>query len=63
MWNTKCEYSRNKKPTSKLIDGKYRNEVFSPSEELSSAIVQLRKQKDVLLNEYYVKKIIVKSKG
>lgn len=63
MWNTKCEYSRNKKPTSKLIDGKYRNEVFSPSEELSSAIVQLRKQKDVLLKEYYVKKIIVKSKG
>lgn len=59
----KCEYSRNKKPTSKLIDGKYRNEVFSPSEELSSAIVQLRKQKDVLLKEYYVKKIIVKSKG
>ena len=59
----KCEYSRNKKPTSKLIDGKYRNEVFSPSEELSSAIVQLRKQKDVLFKEYYVKKIIVKSKG
>lgn len=63
MWNTECKYSRNKKPTSKLIDGKYRNEVFSPSEELSSAIVQLRKQKDVLFKEYYVKKIIVKSKG
>lgn len=63
MWNTKCEYTRNKKNTSKLIDGKYRNEVFSPSEELSSPIVQLRKQKDVLLKEYYVKKIIVKSKG
>ena len=45
-----------RKPTTKLIDGKYRNEVFSPSEELSSAIVQLRKQKDVLLKEYYIKK-------
>lgn len=52
-----------KKPTTKLIDGKYRNEVFSPSEELSSAIVQLRKQKDVLLKEYYIKKANSEKQG
>lgn len=52
-----------KKPTTKLIDGKYRNEVFSPSTELSSAIVQLRKQKDSLLKDYYSKKINSEKQG
>lgn len=42
-----------KKPTTKLIEEKYRNGVFSPSNELASAIVQVRKQKDLLLKGYY----------
>lgn len=45
-----------KKPTTKLIEGQYRNEVFSPSNKLSSAIVQVRKQKDILTKEYYMRK-------
>lgn len=45
-----------KKPTTKLITSGYRNGVFSPSEELSSAVVQLRNQKDTLLKEYYIQK-------
>lgn len=42
-----------KKPTTSLMGSQYRNNVYSPSEELSSAIVQLRKQKDTLLKDYY----------
>ena len=42
-----------KKPTTKLMGSQYRNNVYSPSEELSSAIVQLRKEKDTLLKDYY----------
>ena len=52
-----------KKPTTKLMEGKYRNEVYSPSIELSSAIVQLRKQKDTLLKEYYEKKYNSEKQG
>jgi hypothetical protein len=52
-----------KKTTTQLIEGKYRNEVFSPSTELSSAIVQLRKQKDLLLKEYYIKKVNSEKQG
>lgn len=52
-----------KKPTTKLIEDKYRNNVYSPSNELSSAIVQLRKQKDSLLKSYYEKKINSEKQG
>ena len=52
-----------KKPTTKLIEDKYRNNVYSPSNELSSAIVQLRKQKDSLLKSYYEKKTNSEKQG
>ena len=42
-----------KKPTTKLISSQYRNGVYSPSEELSSAIIQVKKQKDSMLKNYY----------
>lgn len=45
-----------KTPVTKLIDEDYRNNVFSPSKELSSAVVQIRKQKDSLLKNYYTLK-------
>lgn len=41
-----------KKSTTKLIGSLYRNNVYSPTEELSSAIIQHRKQKDSLLKNY-----------
>lgn len=52
-----------KKPTTKLIEDKYRNNVYSPSNDLSSAIVQLRKQKDSLLKSYYEKKTNSEKQG
>lgn len=52
-----------KNPVVKLIDGKYRNETYSPSEELSSAIVQVRKQKDALLKDYYSQKCNSEKQG
>ena len=45
-----------KKPTTKLMDGEYRNNTYKPSSELSGAIVQLKMQKDILLKEYYIRK-------
>lgn len=42
-----------KKPTTKLISSQYRNNVYSPSDDLSSAVIQLKSQKDSLLKDYY----------
>ena len=52
-----------KKPTTNLIGKQYRNNVYSPSDELSGAIVQLRKQKDSFLKEYYVQKQLSSEQG